>query len=190
MFSFPLEIHLEMRCLVHMVVVFFFFWPCYAACRILIPWPGVRPAPIALETQSLNSGLPAKSSHGSSVFNFLRKFHIVFHCGFTNLHSCQESKKIKGTVAQSCPTLCNPTDCNPPGSFVQGDSLGKITGVGCYALLQGIFLTQGSNPGLLHCRQILYHLSHQGWTSFHVPVGHSNVFGHLRKCLFSSSVQF
>ena len=37
----------------------------------------------------------------------------------------------------------------------------KITGVGCYSLLQGVFLTQGSNLGLLHCRQILYHLSHQ-----------------------------
>ena len=34
--------------------------------------------------------------------------------------------------------------------------------VGCYALLQGIFPTQGLNPGLSHCRQILYHLSHQG----------------------------
>ena len=34
--------------------------------------------------------------------------------------------------------------------------------MGCYALLQGIFPTQGSNPGLLHCRWILYHLSHQG----------------------------
>ena len=38
----------------------------------------------------------------------------------------------------------------------------KNTGVGCHALLQGIFPTQGSNPGLLHCRQILYCLSHQG----------------------------
>jgi len=34
--------------------------------------------------------------------------------------------------------------------------------VGCYALLQGIFPTQGLNPGLPHCRQILYRLSHQG----------------------------
>ena len=33
---------------------------------------------------------------------------------------------------------------------------------GCHFLLQGIFLTQGSNPGLLHCRQILYHLNQQG----------------------------
>ena len=42
------------------------------------------------------------------------------------------------------------------------DFLGKSTGVGCRFLLQGIFLTQGSNPGLPHCRQTLYHLSHQG----------------------------
>ena len=40
-------------------------------------------------------------------------------------------------------------------------SPGKNTGVGCHDLLQGIFLTQGSNPGLPHCRQFLYHLSHQ-----------------------------
>ena len=42
------------------------------------------------------------------------------------------------------------------------DFPGKITGVGCYFLLQGIFPTQGFNLGLLHCRQMLYPLSHQG----------------------------
>ena len=42
------------------------------------------------------------------------------------------------------------------------DFLGKSPGVGCHFLLQGIFLTQGSNLGLLHCRQTRYHLSHQG----------------------------
>ena len=64
-------------------------------------------------------------------------------------------------------------NCRPPGSSVHGDSPGKNTGVGCQALLQGIFPTQGSNPGLLHCRWILYHLSHQGsptWNRMtHVP---------------------
>ena len=65
-------------------------------------------------------------------------------------------------VAQPCPTLCNSMDCSLPGSSVHGDSPGKNTGVGCHALLQGIFSTLGSNPGLSHCRQILYHLSHQG----------------------------
>ena len=70
-------------------------------------------------------------------------------------------------VAQLCLTLCDPVDCSPPGSSVHGDSPGKNTGVGCHALLQGIFPTQGSNPGLQHCRQILYHLSHQGSWSQH-----------------------
>ena len=41
------------------------------------------------------------------------------------------------------------------------DSPGKNTGVDCHSLPQGIFPTQGSNPGLQHCRSILYHLSHQ-----------------------------
>ena len=65
-------------------------------------------------------------------------------------------------VAQSGPTLCNPMDCSPPGFSVHEDSPGKDSEVGCHALLQGVFPTQGSNPGLLHFRQILYHLSHQG----------------------------
>ena len=53
-------------------------------------------------------------------------------------------------------------DCSLPGTSVLGDSPGKNTGIGCHALLQGIFPTQKSNPGLLHCRRVLYHLSHQG----------------------------
>ena len=66
-------------------------------------------------------------------------------------------------VALSCLTLCNPMDCSPAGSSVHGDSLGKNTGISCHALLWGIVPTQRSNPGLLHCRQIL-HLSHKGST--------------------------
>ena len=62
---------------------------------------------------------------------------------------------------QLCPTLCDPMDCSPPGSSVHGDSPNKNTGVGCHIRLQGILPTQGMNPGLLHCRWILYHLSHQ-----------------------------
>ena len=42
------------------------------------------------------------------------------------------------------------------------DSPGKNTGLGCHALLQGIFPTQGLNPGLPHCRQILHWLNHKG----------------------------
>ena len=57
---------------------------------------------------------------------------------------------------------CDPTDSSPPGSSVHGDSPGKNPGVGCHALLQGIFPTQGSNLGLPHCRRVLYHLIFPG----------------------------
>ena len=53
-------------------------------------------------------------------------------------------------------------DCSPPFSSVHGDSPDQNTGVGSRSFLQGIFPTQGSNPGLPHCRWIHYHLSHQG----------------------------
>ena len=71
-------------------------------------------------------------------------------------------------VAKSCPTLCNPMDCSLPG---------KNTGVGCHFLLQGIFPTQGSNAGLLHCRQILYRLDYEG-----SPIG-ASILKELQKPL-------
>ena len=75
---------------------------------------------------------------------------------------CKRYMKVKVLVTQLSPTLCDPMECSPPGSSVHGDSPGENTGVGCHFLLQGNFLTQGLNPGLLHYRQILYHLRHQG----------------------------
>ena len=52
-------------------------------------------------------------------------------------------------------------NCSQPGSSVHSDSPGKNTGIGSRSLLQGIFPNKGLNPGLPHCRQILYHLSQQ-----------------------------
>ena len=72
-------------------------------------------------------------------------------------------------------TLCNPMDCSLPDSSVHGDSPGKNTGVGCHALFQEIFSTQGLNPGLPHCRWILYHLSHR---ESHKTYKHSEIFLH------------
>ena len=67
-----------------------------------------------------------------------------------------------GLVAQSCPTLCNPMGCRPPVSSVQSISQARILEWVAVHFSRGIFPTQGSNPDLLHCRQILYLLSHQG----------------------------
>ena len=50
----------------------------------------------------------------------------------------------------------------PHGLYSPWNSLGQNTGVGSLSLLQGIFPTQGLNPGLPHCRQILYQLNHKG----------------------------
>ena len=67
---------------------------------------------------------------------------------------------VCASVTWSCPTLQS-HGLQPARLFRPWDSTGKSTGVGSLSLLQGIFLTQGSNPGLLHCRQIFYHLSYR-----------------------------
>ena len=56
---------------------------------------------------------------------------------------------VRAKLLQSCLTLFDPTDCSPPGSSVHRDSPGKNTGMGCHALLQGIFPTQELNLCLL-----------------------------------------
>ena len=98
-------------------------------------------------------------------------FHSSLSCMFKT--PCPKSKNHPGQVikeitqcvcasaAQLHLTLCDPTDCSLPGSSVHGILQARITRVGCRFLLQKFFPTQGSNPDLLHCRQILYHLSYQ-----------------------------
>ena len=71
--------------------------------------------------------------------------------------------------AQSCPALCNLMDCSLPSSCPQNFS-GKNTRVGCRFLLQGIFLTQGSNPYLLH----LLH-----WQTDPLPLHHLGRYIHI-----------
>ena len=66
-------------------------------------------------------------------------------------------------VVQLCPTLCDPVDvvvvvCQAALSM---EFSRQEYGVGCHFLLQGIFPTQGLNPDLPHCKQILYHLSYE-----------------------------
>ena len=78
--------------------------------------------------------------HGAEIHCELKKNHFLTIANFSTDNV---------SVVQSCPTLCNPMTCNPPGSSVRG-----ILQAG-----MGIFLTWGLN---LHCRQILYCLSYQG----------------------------
>ena len=64
---------------------------------------------------------------------------------------------MKVKVAQSCPTICDPMDYTVHG-ILQASILEWVT----FPFARGIFPTQGLNPGLPHCRQILYQLSHKG----------------------------
>ena len=103
--------------------------------------------------------------HLSRYYTVWLKLSISCVCFLCTYYLCEKHYKSI-TVhtymnAQSCPTLCNPMDCGPPGSSVHGIQYSKNTAVGCHSLLQGISLIQGLNPGLLHCKQIPYHLSHQ-----------------------------
>ena len=97
--------------------------------------------------------LPSTSLVAGSGQKFEKKKRDIYNC---LIHICTWI-----SYGQSCLTLCNPVNCSPRGSSVHGDSPGKNTGVGCHAFLQEIFPTQRPNPGLPHCRWILYRLSHQ-----------------------------
>ena len=74
----------------------------------------------------------------------------------TFYHPGLNSVPVKVKVTQLCLTL------RPQGLYSPWNSPGQNTRVGNRSLLQGIFTTQGSDWGLLHCRWILYQLSHQG----------------------------
>ena len=86
--------------------------------------------------------------------NCSKVWTIVSCCRYYYCHlqrpSINDVACLCAKLPQSCPALCDPMDCSPPGSSVHGDSPGKYTGVSCHALLQGIVPTQGSNPHLLY----------------------------------------
>ena len=110
------------------------------------PWTAAHQAPQSLgfSRQEYWSGLPLPSP----------------------MHESEKSKRSRSVVSDSSqPQGLQPTRLLRPWDFP-----GKSTGVGCHFLLQGIFLTQGLNPGLPRCRQTLCHLSHQGspWAKIHV----------------------
>ena len=72
-------------------------------------------------------------------------YHLIHQGGHLNDVLVLLAPCVLCLVAQSCPTLCDPMNCSPPGSPAHGDSPGKNTGVGCHALLQGFIPTQGLN---------------------------------------------
>ena len=108
----------------------------------------------SIQSAKTRLGADCGSEHKLLIGKFRLKLKKVGKTTRPFTYEKKERKKErkKEKVAQSCLTLCDPMDCLP--------FLGKNTGGGCHFLLQEIFPTQGLNLGLLHCRQMLYHLSH------------------------------
>ena len=104
----------------------------------------------------------------SSVFSQRKEVggNSVFLLARLEVTHWQCSPRYKGrSESVICSVVSNslwPYRLQPARLLCAWDSPGKNTGVGCHALLQGIFPDQRLNLSLLHCRQILYHLSHQG----------------------------
>ena len=95
--------------------------------------------------------------------NFLKCFSKCF-CFITEIHACmyRYNWQNESEVAQSCPTLFEPMDCSLPGSSVHGIFQARVLEWVAISFSRGISPTQESNLCLLHCGQMLYHLSHQG----------------------------
>ena len=100
--------------------------PCPSSRNL--PNPGIKPWSPALQADSLPSEPPGKPI----------------------------SMAVCAKLLQSCPTLCNPMDYSPSVSSVHRDSPSKNTGMGCHALLHGIFLTQGLNQRKIKISTILH----------------------------------
>ena len=96
--------------------------------------------------------------------------------------------KSESEVAQSCLTLCDPMDCSLQGSSVHGIFQARVLEWVAISVSWGIFLTQGWNPGLPHCRQTLYRLSHQGSPFLWEWCVHSKPRLQPTSCIFRASL--
>ena len=113
--------------------------------------------------------------YSKSMCNILRNCQHVFQSGCTILETYQQYACSSFSTSSptfvivflnvtilkvSCSVVSDSLQLH--GLYSPWNSPGQNTGGGSCSRLQGIFPTQGSNPGLLHCRQILYQLRHQG----------------------------
>ena len=135
----------------------------------------------SLLTSFQNELAPSSADHWmASVWGcvcvYVTVHGISAHCRY-HLCWCSNHPTIFASKSLVCVCVCvcvcalnhsvvsdsmRPHRLYPTRLLCPWDSPGKNTGVGCHALLQGTFPTQGSNPGLSHCKQILYQLSYQG----------------------------
>ena len=104
---------------------------------------------------------------------------------FISLIDLPESE-VKVLAAQSGSTLCDAMDCSPPGSSVHGILQARILEWVAIPFSRGIFLSQGLNPGLPYCGQILYLMSHLGSPTA-LPIAHNRNLIHSDLLFLHSS---
>ena len=112
----------------------------------------------------------SKTTHPKHAFHSMCITCITLKSKNLNLQTLSMSGLVPSywhKAPESESLTLRPRGLQPARLLCPWDSPGKKTGVGCCALLQETFLNQESNPGLLHCRWILYQLSH--WGSFYNP---------------------
>ena len=146
-------------------------WSRSVVSDSVIPWTVAYQAPLSMEfsRQEYWSGLPFPSP-GDLPNPGIEPRSPALQADFlpSELPGKPTLVPHKVTVAQLCWTLCDPIDYTVHG-FLQARILEWVAFL---FLLQEIFPTQGSNPSLLHCRRILYQLSHKGsprilkWVSY------------------------
>ena len=120
----------------------------------------VTPWPVAQPTSSSVHGIFPGKNTGVVTSDFPSSSIRQFSCFPFHVNSWQLAIHLKILIIESHSVVSD--SLRPHGLYRPWNSPGQNTGVGSLSLLQGTFPTQGSNSGFLHCRQILYQLSHQG----------------------------
>ena len=127
-----------------------------------LPNPGIEPGSPVLQADALPSEPPGKSIR---IYSNARFSYLMYHRQPDPLRE-DTAFESESEVAQSCPTIATPWTVACTRVLCPWDRPGKTTGVGCHFLLQGIFLTQGLNPGLpLGSRRFTL------WDIWNLPLG-------------------
>ena len=120
----------------------------------------VTPWPVAQPTSSSVHGIFPGKNTGVVTSDFPSSSIRQFSCFPFHVNSWQLAIHLKILIIESHSVVSD--SLRPHGLYRPWNSPGQNTGVGSYFLPKGIFPTQRLNPGLSHCRRILYHLSQQG----------------------------
>ena len=137
-------------------------------CLCATPWTVAHQDPLSVGffRQEYWSGLPGLPPGDLPGPRLKLSFSRLLHWQMDSLSLVPPGNthfvRLLALVAQSGPTFCDLMDCSLPGSLVHGIFQASVLELVAISSSRGIFPTQGSNPGLSHCRQMLYCLSHQG----------------------------